>query len=226
MHHSDDEGQEISEDDDDEEEEAEEDDGEEEEEEDGDENQEPPAKKTRKDSVGSTDSKKEFLTLEEKRRKAAAVAAGRILTDADFRKIDAAQLRKQVQAHRKGSFKAKAKTRKRKAEEQEAAEEADLNASARKELVDLSSIEMVYKKRKHDKASRLETVMEGRKDRPKFGSKKGKGEEGPSSTSHKVKAKNKNFMMVKHKLKRKAKRSFVEKARDLKRSLVRSRKFK
>ena len=33
-------------------------------------------------------------------------------------------------------------------------------------------------------------------------------------------------MMVKHKIKKKAKKSFVEKQRDLKRSLLRSKKFK
>ena len=47
-----------------------------------------------------------------------------------------------------------------------------------------------------------------------------------SSTLHKVKAKKKNFMMVKHKLKAKSKRSFAEKARDLKQAMKRSRKFK
>ena len=98
-------------------------------------------------------------------------------------------------------------------------------ASGRQELVDLASIEMVHKKRRHDKESRLATVMEGREGRDKFGSRKGKANENASST-HKQKAKKKNFMMVKHKLKFKAKRSFAEKARDLKQSMMRSRKFK
>ena len=40
------------------------------------------------------------------------------------------------------------------------------------ELVGLSNIEMVYKKRKHDKESRLATVMKGREGREAFGSKK------------------------------------------------------
>ena len=47
-----------------------------------------------------------------------------------------------------------------------------------------------------------------------------------SSTTHKEKKKNKNFMMVKHKMKFKAKKSFVEKQRQLKASMLRSRKFK
>ena len=36
------------------------------------------------------------MTVEEKRAKAAEVTTGRILTDEDFRRIDAAQLKKQV----------------------------------------------------------------------------------------------------------------------------------
>ena len=39
---------------------------------------------------------KEFLSLEEKQARAKEVTANRILTDADFRKIDALQLKKQV----------------------------------------------------------------------------------------------------------------------------------
>ena len=42
------------------------------------------------------DEPEEFLSLEEKDAKAKEVTLGRILTDADFKKIDAAQLRKQV----------------------------------------------------------------------------------------------------------------------------------
>ncbi len=163
-----------------------------------------------------------FLTLEEKKSKATLATSSRIFTDADFKRIDAAQLKKQVQpALRKNN-------RKRKREEIEDIEEDDAgssNANGRQELVDLSAIEMVHKKRRHDKEARLATVLEGRKERRKFGSKKGKANEN-ASTTNKVKAKNKNFMMLKHKLKRKAKRSFVEKAAALKKSMIRSRKFK
>ena len=48
----------------------------------------------------------------------------------------------------------------------------------------------VYKKRKHDKDSRMATVMEGREGREKFGSKK-KEKAGPSTATHKEKAKKK-----------------------------------
>ncbi len=165
--------------------------------------------------VNVKNEKKEHLTIEEKREKAAEIASSRILTDADFRKIEAAQLKKQVSGFRKG------KKRKR----EESVDEEDIQNPNRQELVKLSDIEMVHKKRKHDKEARMATVLEGRKDREKFGSRKGKANENASST-HKEKNKRKNFMMVKHKLKSKAKRSFAEKARDLKRSMLRSRKFK
>ena len=87
------------------------------------------------------------------------------------------------------------------------------------------NIEMIHSKRKHDKEARLATVLEGRKDRDKFGSRKAKASEFASST-HKEKNKKKNFMMMKHKLKHKSKMSFVDKQRKLKASLLRSRKFK
>ena len=45
---------------------------------------------------------------------------------------------------------------------------------------------MIHKKRKHDKEARLATVMEGRKDREKYGAKKGKQNE-HASTTHKEK---------------------------------------
>ena len=67
--------------------------------------------------------------------------------------------------------------------------------------------------------------MKGREGREKFGSRKTKLNE-HASTSNKQKLKNKSFMMMKHKLKRKAKKSFVDKQKDLKKSMIRSKKFK
>ena len=140
----------------------------------------------------------------------------RILTDADFKRIDAAQLRKQVQGFRKSQNK-----------KQKLDEDNPLvpNQKGREELVDLANIEMIHKKRKHDKEARLATVIEGRTDREKFGSRKSKMDPF-ASTTNKEKMKSKNFMMMKHKLKFKSKRSFVEKQRQLKKSMLRSRKFK
>jgi len=54
--------------------------------------------------------KAEHLSLEEKAKKAAEVTSSRLLTDADFKRIDAAQLKKQVQGFRKGGKKVKIET--------------------------------------------------------------------------------------------------------------------
>lgn len=222
VHSSD--GEEVAEDDDDVDGDDEELEEEEEEDDDDDEvvledeNEEPP-KSSKNKAKKSTDKDKmsKAEILEEKRKRAAEIATSRILTDADFKQIDAAQLRKQVQAFRKGG-------QKRKLDETNL-DEVMTNPNARDELVDLAQIEMVHKKRKHDKETRMASIKEGREGRDKFGSRKGKVNEHASST-HKEKNKKKNFMMMKHKLKRKAKRSFVDKARDLKRSLMRRQKFK
>lgn len=156
-------------------------------------------------------------SLEERKAKAIEVTSTRILTDADFKRIDAAQLRKQVQGFSRG------KNKKRRLDEDNPL--MSDQRQGREELVDLANIEMIHKKRKHDKESRLATVLEGREDREKFGSRKGKVNEF-ASTTHKEKAKKKNFMMMKHKLKFKTKRSFVEKQAQMRKSMLRSKKFK
>ena len=161
--------------------------------------------------------KTDYLSLEEKAKKAADVTSSRLLTDADFKRIDAAQLKKQVQGFRKGG--------KRQKIERYEVDESAIATSRRDELVDLANIEMIHKKRKHDKDSRLATVMEGREGREKFGSRKAKVSE-HASTTNKQKLKNKSFMMLKHKFKGKAKKSFVDKQKDLKKSMLRSKKFK
>ena len=89
-----------------------------------------------------------MLTLEEKKEKARATTLSRVLTDEDFKKIDAAQLKKQVVGVRKGGKRGK----KRKAEEANLAEEDEEEADGgRRELVNLEDIEMIYKKKRHDK---------------------------------------------------------------------------
>ena len=163
---------------------------------------------------------KDFLTVEEKEEKAKLVTASRILSDAEFKKIENAQLRKQVQAIRKGK-----KGKKRTIREVADDESQELTGPHREELVSLANIEMVHKKRRHDKEARMATVLEGREGREKFGSRKGKMNP-MASTTNKQKLKNKNIMMVKHKFKAKAKKSFVQKQRDLKKAMLRSQKFK
>jgi len=148
-------------------------------------------------------------SLEERKAKAIEVTSSRILTDDDFKRIEKAQLRKQVQGF------SKSRNKRRRLDEDKPQVN---NTKPRDELVDLANIEMIHKKRKHDKEARLATVMEGREDRAKFGGRKGKIDPF-ASTTNKDKMKKKNFMMIKHKLKRKTKRSFVDKQKQLTSSL-------
>ena len=173
------------------------------------------------------DGKPPVLSLEEKTAKAREATLGRILSDEDFRKIAAAQLRKQVEGVRRGG-----KGRKRKAEDAELGDDwvnvddevDEALVEGRKELVNLDDIELIHKKKRHDKEARMETVMAGREGREKFGhiSKKGPG----ASMTNKQKAKKKNFSMMKHKIKTKGKKSFREKQVALKKRLIKSQKFK
>merc|ERR1711971_851754 len=97
--------------------------------------------------------------------KAIEVTSSRILTDADFRRIDAAQLRKAATGF------SKTRNKRRRLDDAEGKDNVVKTIKPRDELVDLAAIEMIHKKRKHDKESRLATVLEGRKDREKFGQK-------------------------------------------------------
>jgi len=161
------------------------------------------------------DEKDIILSLEEKAKKAREATVGRILTDEDFLKIDAAQLKKQVVGYRKGG-----KGKKRTAAEADLDQEAeDAAAAGRNELVNLEDIEMIYKKKRHDKEARMEAILGGREDREKFGSRKNKKAEGASVTN-KQKSKKKNFSMMKHKIKAKGKKSFREKQVALKKRLI------
>jgi len=177
-----------------------------------------------------TDPKKDVMTLEEKKEKAREATMGRILTDEDFRKIAAAQLRKQVEGVRKVSKGVKRKLAQAEDEEGwinvgEGGDDDD-GVQGRQELVNLDSIELIHKKKKHDKASRLETVVAGREGREKFGGK-GRDKKGPgASLTNKQKNKKKNFSMMKHKIKAKGKKSFREKQMALKKRLLKSQKFK
>merc|ERR1719266_632897 len=169
------------------------------------------------------------LSLEEKAAKAREATLGRILTDEDFRKIAAAQLRKQVEGVRKVNTNKSKKGVKRKSSEAglddwiDVADDDEVEGG-RDELVNLDKIEMIHKKKRHDKAARMETVIAGREGREKFGhiSKDGNS----YSWKRRQKSKKKNFSMMKHKIKAKGKKSFREKQVALKKRLLKSQKFK
>ncbi|KAK3099295.1 hypothetical protein FSP39_002193 [Pinctada imbricata] len=137
----------------------------------------------------------EELPPEERRKKAEDISSSRILTQQEFELIQKQQARKEVEGAKTG------KKRKRTVIEEE----------ERGEILNLSSIENVIKKKAHDRESRLATVMAGREGRGKFAH--GYEKMNPNaSTTNKDKLKTKNFMMVKHKVQRKKiKRSFRDK---------------
>ncbi|XP_067663845.1 protein SDA1 homolog isoform X1 [Haliotis asinina] len=145
----------------------------------------------------------------ERKRKAQNVSANRILSQEDFAKINQLQASKQVQH-------TSTKGKKRKFVEAE--------PEKRGELPNLADIENVHKRRAHDKESRLATVLAGREDRGKFGH--GREKMNPdASTTNKQKKKSKPFMMVKHKMQKKVKRSFKDKQIALRNSLLKRQRM-
>lgn len=144
-----------------------------------------------------------------KRDLAHEVTVDRILTDEDFKRIDAANIRKQVTNAKKGT--------KRKSEDVKKEEPSD--------LVKLGDIENIYKKRKHDKQTRIESVKAGQTDREKFGYKDGRMNIHCSKTNRE-KRKTKNYQMIKHKMQRKGKRSFKDKQIALRNHLIKQKKMK
>ncbi|KAI4471869.1 hsda/sda1-related [Holotrichia oblita] len=154
-------------------------------------------------------SKHKLSKIEKKEQKADAakeISLGRILTDEDFKRIDMANIKKQLPE----------RGVKRKLEEAQ---------SERSELVKLGDIENIFKKRKHDKAARIASVKEGQKDRQKFGYKDGRLNIHCSKTNRE-RRKKKNFQMIKHKVKSKVKRSFKDKQIALRNHLIHLKKMK
>jgi len=149
------------------------------------------------------------LSRQEKEARSADVVNSRLLSDADFRRIERAQIAKQMDPLKRGG--------KRKAEEEPEEE--------RGELVTLKNIERIHKKPKADKESRLLTAQAGKPDREtaKFGRPKGRVNPN-ASTTNKEKKKTKNFMMLRHKLKHKTKKSFREKQKSLRDSMLKRKK--
>jgi len=150
------------------------------------------------------------MTADERQSAATDIVTSRFLTDEDFARIEATQAAKKVEKYKKNN------KNKRQREE-------DKDANENNDIVRLKSIEMIYKKRKHDKETRVGTIMEGREGRDKFGTKKSKLNPQASSTN-KQKLKNKAFAMVKHKVRGKQKQSFCTKQRNLRDALLKREK--
>lgn len=168
----------------------------------------------------------------------------RILTDDDFKKIKIESLRKKMQFsnkrqnktgtkralqlnQQKGSKRAKMSNEDGQGEgEEEIAEidSEDLETSSDEsehELPTYESIAKVNMKRRHDKEAKLATALAGREGREKFGRPQ-KRQNPHASSTNVEKGKAKNFMMLRHKIKKKSRtKSFVERQQKLKNSLKR-----
>lgn len=178
----------------------------------------------------NTISKKKEEILAEKKEKASVISIQRLLTDEDFVKIDNALAKQQV-TYAKRSLK-----------------RPYPNDSERGEFVKLTDIENIYKKRKHDKQARIESVkvcfnfagkckksnhvkslilslQKGQEGREKFGYKDGRQNQLCSKTNREKK-KMKAFQMLKHKIRGKVKRSFKEKQIALRNHLIKQKRMK
>ncbi|XP_037506539.1 protein SDA1 homolog [Rhipicephalus sanguineus] len=168
---------------------------------------------------------KPLLNLEERAQKAALVSETRILSQQEFAKVRAAQLSKKMKAAIPQRFTKKGATTAKNAATAATTEVTDTTIGEKKEIVSLRDIEKLVKNPRSTKESRLASIKEGREDREKFGGrKKKKGEF--ASQSNKEKRKTKVFNMVKHKLKRKQKRSFREKQIALRDALLKQKRRK
>ncbi|XP_014249063.1 protein SDA1 homolog [Cimex lectularius] len=180
---------------------------EEEDEEEDDDEVEDDGKKTGKKEVKIRKKKTDILA--EKAKLAGEISLGKFLTDEDFKRIEAAQLSKQMNTlNRRGV--------KRPAEEE---------PEEREKLLTLGDIENIYKKRKNSKEDRINSIRKGQEGREKFGYKDGR--QNPfASTTNNEKRKKKNFMMIRHKARSKIKRSFKDKQIALRNYLIKQKKMR
>lgn len=150
--------------------------------------------------------KEKETTKAEDREAAKELALTKIFDDDDFKRIEGELIKKKV-----------TNSRKRKAEPEPEQEKS--------EFVRLSNIEMIYKKRKTDKQSRIDSVKKGREGREKFGYKDGRQNIHCSKTNRE-KEKTKNFQMIRQKARGKVKKSFRDKQMALRKHLVQQKKMK
>ena len=132
------------------------------------------------------------------------LAHTKFFTDADFKRIEGELVKKKV-----------TNARKRKAEPE----------TEKSEFVRLTDIEMIHKKRKTDRETRIESVAKGREGREKFGYKDGRMNIHCSKTNRE-KEKTKNFQMIRHKARGKIKKSFRDKQMSLRKHLIQQKKMK
>lgn len=130
------------------------------------------------------------------------IAMARVFTDEDFARIDAQNIKKHLSNARKRPLEAE-----------------------KTEYVKLNDIEMIYKKRRNDKNTRLESIMKGRENREKFGYRD-KRKNIHCSRTNAEKEKKKNFGMMRQKARSKVKKSFKDKQQAMRKHLLRQKKMK
>ncbi|KAK6108193.1 SDA1 family protein [Brugia pahangi] len=168
------------------------------------------AKSPNKESLETNDQK---ITFSETKKKARRVCETRILTQNDFRKINAFRLKQQV------GYDGKRRNDDIKLEEELG--ETIARHNEENGLTRLKDIEKFHKKlRKETKEERMETVKKGREGRQQFGKPK---KAGPHvGRTNRELMKRKNFQMVRHKLRGKNRqRSFKERQESLRKYLLR-----
>lgn len=153
-------------------------------------------------NISDDDNDEEELPTINQKEAAQELASTKIFTDDDFKKIDAALIKKQVTNSRKRPLEAE-----------------------KSDFVKLDAIEMIHKKRKHDKQARVDSVEKGRDGREKFGYIDKRVNEHCSKTNRE-KRKTKNFQMIRHKVRGKIKSSFKDKQVRLRNHLVKQKKMK
>lgn len=142
------------------------------------------------------------LEILDEKQAAQEIAMSRIFTDEDFARIDAQNIKKQVSNARKRPLE-----------------------TEKTEYVKLNDIEMIYKKRRNDKSTRLDSVMKGRENREKFGYRD-KRKNIYCSKTNAEKKKKKNFGMMRQKARSKVKKSFKDKQQAMRKHLLRQKKMK
>ena len=147
--------------------------------------------------------------LEDAKTKAESISQSKFLTDDDFKKIQQRAMSQQMDGTGKG-------------QKRKHTTASSNNDHKNTELVDLANIENVVKKMKHDKQSRLATVIAGREGRDSFSKPRQKRQNEHASTTNKEKLKKKPFMMISHSrnARGKTKKSFRDKQIALRESML------
>lgn len=150
-----------------------------------------------------------FLSSENLKDKIMELATSRVFTQKEF---EAMRKFQQIKQKRFASAKNKQNILNDESSLAVDSDEDDVTneSASNPNLVSMSAITRLTKRPKQSKAERMEAIEEGRQGREKYGFKINRMN-AHASTTNREKLKNKTFQMIKHKVKRKAKRSFHEK---------------